>query len=192
MIPLWLKISYFIFLCILIPVYYRKWGPANFLWFSDIALLGTGFGLWFESSLLVSMMTVGVFLSELLWNVDYFVRLLTGKKIIGISDYMFDSSKPLFLRALSLFHVFLPIVMLYLLYNLKYDEYALLLQIPFSWLIFLITYFFTDPKANINWVFGLGDKPQKKIPKHIYLVLIIIFFPLVFYVPTHFLLKWLF
>jgi len=38
-IPLGLKIIYTLFVCALAPIYWRKYGPANFLWFSDIALL---------------------------------------------------------------------------------------------------------------------------------------------------------
>ena len=56
LIPLPLKIGYTLFLCVLVPVYWVKWGPKNFLWFSDIALLTTGVALWLESSLLASMM----------------------------------------------------------------------------------------------------------------------------------------
>jgi hypothetical protein len=48
-IPLWLKISYTLFLGLLVPVYAVQYGIANFLWFSDIALLATLVALWRES-----------------------------------------------------------------------------------------------------------------------------------------------
>jgi hypothetical protein len=50
LIPLWLKIAYTLFVCILVQVYWRQYGPANFLWFSDIALLVTVIGPTFEPS----------------------------------------------------------------------------------------------------------------------------------------------
>src|SRR4051812_39764486 len=114
MIPLWLKIAYTLFLCVLVPAYWRKAdaGPLNFLWFSDIALLATGAGLWLESRLIFSTMTVGVLLPELLWNLGFFVRLLTRKSVTQLTEYMFDARRPLFMRGLSLFHVFLPPVLL--------------------------------------------------------------------------------
>lgn len=192
MIPLWIKILYALFLCILIPIYFKKYGPANFLWFSDIALFGTGIALWLESSLIASMMAVGVLLPELAWNIEYFFRLLTGKKIGGLSDYMFDKKKPLYLRGLSLFHVILPVLMLYLLAVLGYDERALTYQIFLSWTVLLLTYALTDPNENINWVFGPGGKPQKKISSLLYLFLLMLFFPLLIFLPTHFLLSWWF
>ena len=72
MIPLWLKITYTVFVCVLVPVYWRQYGPTNFLWFSDIALLALVPALWLESPLLVSMMALAVLVPELAWNIDYF------------------------------------------------------------------------------------------------------------------------
>lgn len=192
MIPLWIKIGYALFLCILIPIYFKKYGPANFFWFSDVALFGTGIALWLESSLIASMMAVGVFLPELAWNIEFFFRLLTGKKIGGLSDYMFDKNKPLYLRGLSLFHVILPMVMLYLLAVLSYDERGVIYQVFLSWAVLLLTYALTDPKENINWVFGPGGKPQEKISSLLYLFLLMLLFPLLIFLPTHFLLSWWF
>jgi len=58
-IPLWLKIAYTLFVCLIVPIYWRRYGPANFLWFSNIALLATVPALWLESALLASMMALG-------------------------------------------------------------------------------------------------------------------------------------
>ena len=92
MIPLWLKITYTLFVCALVPIYWRQYGPANFLWFSDIALLALVPALWLESPLLVSMMALAIVLPELAWNIDYFFRLATGVSLIGLTNYMFDAS----------------------------------------------------------------------------------------------------
>ncbi len=59
MIPLWIKIAYTVFTVITVAVYAVKYLLGNFLWFSDIALVLTVPALWFESSLLAGMMTVG-------------------------------------------------------------------------------------------------------------------------------------
>jgi hypothetical protein len=109
-IPLPLKISYTLFVCLLVPVYWRHYGPANFLWFSDIALIVAVPALWLESSLLASMMALAVTLPELAWNLDFFIRLATGKSWMGLSAYKFDCGIPHFLRALSLFNVALPLL----------------------------------------------------------------------------------
>ena len=58
-IPLWLKLAYTVFMAVLVPIYLRNYGPTNFLYFCDVALIITLVGIWIESPLLVSMCAVG-------------------------------------------------------------------------------------------------------------------------------------
>lgn len=192
MLPLWLKISYTLFVCVLVPVYWRRYGAANFLWFSDIALLVTVPTLWLESSMLASMMALAVLLPELAWNVDFLVRLVTGARFIGLSAYMFDRSIPRFLRALSLFHVGLPLLLLWMVHRLGYDERALIAQTIVAMMVLPLSYHFGGPKENINWAYGFGEKPQTRVPPIRYLVFVVLMFPLGIYLPTHFILDRLF
>jgi hypothetical protein len=188
-VPLWGKLLYTLFLCVLVPLYWTHWGPKNFLWFSDIALLVTGAALWLETPMLASMMALAIALPELAWNVDFFGRLLTGRKIFGLSGYMFDPQKPLYLRALSLFHMILPVVLVWMVSRLGYDRRAWALQTILALIVLSVTYWLTDPAENINWVYGPGSKPQTWLPPLAYLALLMIFFPLVVYLPTHLLLR---
>jgi hypothetical protein len=191
-VPLWLKLSYTGLIMVLIPVYLKHYGPKNFLWFSDIALFTIAMALWLESPLLASMMGVGVLLPEIAWNIDYFGRLMTGKKLFGLSNYMFDANKPLFLRALSLFHMVLPATIIYLLAEFGYQPRAINYQILMTLIVLPLSYFLTDKKENTNWVFGPGSKPQKKLHPLIYLIIIMIAFPVLIHLPTHLLLMWIF
>jgi hypothetical protein len=189
-LPLWAKIAYTIFLAIIVPAYWVKNGLANFLWFSDIALLVTGAALWLESSLLASAMAVGVFLPESLWNVSYFGRLLTGARVSTIADYMFDARKSRFMRGLSLLmHVVMPIALVWMLAQLGYDSRALLVQTVLAWVVLPVTYAVTDPEKNINWVFGLGHPARRWFSPRIYLLALMLGFALLVYVPTHLLLR---
>jgi len=187
-IPLWIKVAYTLMVAVIVPVYLAYYGPANFLWFSDVALVVTGVALWLESPLLVSMMTVGVLLPELLWNITVFTRLLTGVRVSGLADYMFDTRIPKWIRALSLFHVVLPVLMLWMLHRLGYDPRALPAQTALAWVILPLTYAVTKPEDNINWVYGPGARPQRQISPPLYLAFVLILFPLIVYVPTHLLL----
>jgi hypothetical protein len=138
------------------------------------------------------MMAVGVLLPEVLWNISFFARLLVGVRVSGLADYMFDGKIPLWIRSLSLFHIPLPAVLLWMLHTLGYDSRALPAQTALAWVILPLTYAVTDPKENINWVFGPGGQPQRRLPPRLYLALVLILFPLLVYVPTHFLLRALF
>src|SRR5438874_2461475 len=188
-IPLWLKAAYALLVAAVSIVYGVKYKPSNFLWFSDIALLMTVPALWLENSLLASTMAVAVVLLELVWNIDFFIHLVFGLRIVGISDYMFESRRPLYLRSLSLFHVILPILLLWLVYRLGYDRRALAAQTILAWIVLPATYLLTNPRDNINWAFGLGSHPQQRFPPLLYLGLLMISFPALVYFPTHWLLS---
>ena len=192
MIPLWLKIAYTIVVAVILAVYFVKIGPKNYLWFSDIALILTGVALWLESPLLAGMMAVGLLLPETVWNLSYFAGLLTGKPIGGVASYMFDQDKPHYLRALSLFHVFLPVVLVWLVWRLGYDPDAWVAQTVLAGIVLPLTYVLTEPEENINKVYGPLDKPQTRVPPLVYLGLLMLALVLLVYLPTHLLLRALF
>lgn len=191
LIPLWIKLAYTVFVLITVAVYAFNYPLANFLWFSDITLLGTVAALWLESGLLASMMALAVLLPDLLWNVSFFARLATGKGIPGLTDYMFDPANPRYVRAFSLFHVFMPVLLVWMVARLGYPPQALPAQTLLCWTVLALTYRLTDPQLNVNWVFGLGGKPQKRFPPLAYLGLLMVGFPVLVYLPTHLLLQWL-
>jgi hypothetical protein len=183
-----LTVAYGIAIAIIVPVYWRTYGPANFLWLSDIALAFTFASLLTGSSLLASMPAVGVLLLELVWTFDF----LTGGRVIGLANYMYDRSLPLYLRGLSLFHLALPPTLLFLLYRYGYDERALLYQTLLTWFVLVITYLVTSPEKNINWAFGPGSKPQQLLPPLLYLILEMLVFPVFVFFPMQLILKRLF
>jgi len=191
-IALWLKLTYSIFVAWVIPIYWKQYGPANYLWFSDVALILLVPALWLESKLFFSALAVSVVLLELLWNVDFFVRLLTRSQLVGLSDYMFDSTISRSIRALSLFHVFLPAILIWYVYRLGYDSRAFVVQTFSAWVVLLLSFFLTKPKDNINWVYGFGKKPQTRLPKVIHLLLLMLGLPVLVYLPSHLVLKRLF
>jgi len=192
--PLWLKLTYTAYVAVLLPAYARKAdaGPLNFLWFSDLALFSTGAALWLESPLLASMTAVGVLAPELFWNLSFFARLLTGKHLSSLTDYMFDGRRSRFMRGLSLFHVVLPVILIWLLASFGYDARAWVGMTVVAWVVLPLTYVLTKPEHNINWVFGFGTPPRRPLPPKQWLLALMIGFPLLIYLPTHFLLRAIF
>jgi hypothetical protein len=184
-IPLGLKVAYTIFVCALVPIYWRQYGPTNFLWFSDIALLALVPALWLENMLLVSMVAISVMFFEALWNIDFFFRLLTGKSLIGLSAYMFDPRISLFIRGLSGFHIVLPLLLLWMLHELGYDQRAFLWQTIVALVVLPLSYLVSNAQENVNWVYGFGQNPQRILPAPLFVMLLMLLFPLAVYLPTH-------
>lgn len=188
LVPLWLKIAVTAFVAVLVPIYWRWWGVRNFLWFSDLVLFATLPALWLESGFVASAAAIAVLLPEVVWNVGYFGRLLTGRYMGSLAAYMFDARKPRYVRALSLFHVWLPPLLVWLVYALGYDQRALVATTLFAWVVLPLTWLVTDRgEESVNWVYG-----PPRIPELAYLGLVMLAFPLLVYLPTHILLRALF
>jgi len=184
-IPFLLKLLCTLFVAVLVPIYWWYYGPANFLWFSDQALLLMTVALWLENPLLASTQVLAVGLLEMVWLADFLVYLILGIKMIGLSAYMFDAKIPRLMRGLSLFHLVLPFLLIWLVWRLGYDDRAFLLQSLLAWLVLLACYFLSKPMENINWVFGPGAEQQRWLRPPLYLLLLMVFFPVCIYLPTH-------
>ena len=77
-IPLWLKVAYTGFMAVLIPYYWHAYGPTNFLYFCDVAILVTLVALWRESRFLVSLQAVAILIPQTLWVADFALRAVAG------------------------------------------------------------------------------------------------------------------
>lgn len=202
-IPLWLKVAYTLFMCAMAPTYWRAYGPLNFLWLCDVAAFVTLAALWLESPLLASMGAVAMTLSQTLWTIDLLTRLLhVPVSSIGPTSYMFDPGIPLHVRLISLFHLWMPILLLWMVWRLGYDRRAWLVQSVLTIVVLECCYLFTyvPPKTaqhprelNINWVFGPGyQHPQTWMSPALFLALNMLFYPLCIYLPTHLVFRKLF
>lgn len=194
-LPLWLKLVLTLFVATMVPVYWRTYGPTNFLYFCDVALFLTLAGVWFESALLVSMAAVGIVLPQTLWVLDVAAHLV-GLKITGMSDYMWDAKIPALTRAVSLFHGWLPFLLLFVVWRLGYDRRALRWWLILAWPLMLVCFFFLPrPGAaranplqpvNINYVYGFSDDAaQSWMPAWAWLLLVLVAMPLVLWWPAH-------
>jgi hypothetical protein len=180
----WLTLVYGLAVPLIAVIYWRAYGPTNFLWLSDVGLVLTLAALLSGSRLIASMAAVGMLALELAWTIDF----LSGGRLITIAAYMFDAKLPRYLRGLSLFHLALPPTLLFLVYQFGYDRRALIYQTLLTWAVLIVTYVTTDPAKNINWVFGPGSKPQHVVPPLLYLGLEMAIIPICVFLPTHLLL----
>src|SRR6202050_1118582 len=127
-VPVWLRWSALLWLFVWIPAYWHTWGAANFLHLCDVAVVLTCVGLWSNSALLLSSQAVSSLLIDTVWAVDAAARFLSGRHLIGGTEYLFDTSFPLWVRMLSLFHVVMPFLLLGALHRVGYDRRGWILQ----------------------------------------------------------------
>jgi hypothetical protein len=173
-----------------VPIYWHQYGPQNFLWFSDLALILSVVALWRESSLLASALALSVLVFDIIWCIDILGGLPLGKPLVGFSPYMFDSQYPLWLRLLSLFHLWMPPLLVWMVMRFGYDRRALVIQTVACWIVLVASYFISTREENINFVFGLGES-EPPVPGLVYFAALVVAMPVLFYLPTHFvLLRW--
>ncbi len=200
-IPVPVKWTFTAFVAVLVPFYLWAYGPTNFLYFCDVALLLTLVAVWTEHPLPAGMAAIGILIPQMLWVVD-FLGGIVGWHITGMTAYMFRIDSPflLFTRALSLFHGWLPFLLLYLVYRLGYDRRSLPTWTLLAWGLMLVAFFLMpappapldnpDLPVNINYVYGISDeKPQAWVQPELWLAFVMVAFPVTFYLPAHFLLK---
>lgn len=190
-IRLAVKLAFTAFTAVVVPVFCHLYGTAVLCYFCDVALLLTLLALWTESPLVASMAAVGILIPQFLWLADF----LSGARLVGMTAYMYDANFPLFARGLTLFHGWLPLVLIWLVYRLSYDRRALLAYTLLAWGLILVSYFWlpappSDPahplrSVNINYVYGISNDPQTWMNPHLWVLFLMVGLPLCFYLPTH-------
>lgn len=186
------KSLFTLFTALIAIVYWHEYGPQNYLWLSDIGLFLTVAALWLESSLLISIAAVGILPLEAVWTLDFCAHILTGTSPVGLTGYMFDLNLPLYLRAISLFHLVLPVMWLWLLEHCGYDgrgfKYATILCTA----VFIATYALPDPFENINLIFTPQFRHLTWISPRGWFVGQIIVLPIFLFYPMHKILEYFF
>jgi hypothetical protein len=198
-IPLAAKLAYTAFMAVLIPSYTYFYGPTNFLYFCDVALLVTLVAMWTESPLLASIAALNVLLPQIVWCAD-FLGGMTGHFLTGQTKYMFagnTSALALFKHGLSFFHCWIPFLAFWLVWRLGYDRRALAIWTATGWAILLVCYFLMpapptppgnpDLPVNINYVYSIDDTqgPQTWMPPLAWLALLLAGYPALIWAPSH-------
>jgi hypothetical protein len=120
---------------------------------------------------------------------DYAGRLILRRRITGLTDYMFEPERPLLLRGLSLFHVPLPLVLIWMLAAYGYDASV---GLPGAILLALVVLpwsrWVSGPDKNINWTYGLGAR-RVGWPAWAWVSALFLAFVVLVFVPTDLLLQ---
>ncbi len=190
-IPLWFKITFSALFAVTVISNIINYSFIDLLWFCDVSIILAFFGLWFESSLLLSMAALSAVGPQLVWQLDYFFQMITGKSLFGFTDYMFAPDYPVYNYIVSLFHLWMPFMLLYTLWVVRYSSKALPVQTLTGSAIILLSYLITDdmfsPAGNLNKVYGpIDSAPQTWMHPWLWVAVVMVFCVLCIYLPTHF------
>jgi hypothetical protein len=174
-----------VWLAIWVPAYWHTWGAINFLHFCDIAVFLTCVGFFFNSTLLISSQAVASILVDIAWIVDVCGKLLFGHYVFGGAAYMFDTHIALWVRLLSLFHVGMPILLLWAVCRYGYDHRGWILQSGIALVAFIASRF-TAPALNMNYAYAEPFFHRQWGPAPTHIIVIFLFMVIVVYLPTHF------
>lgn len=184
-VPRWLKLAFTLWILIWAPSYVVLLGAQNFFWLCNVASFLLLAALWSEHRTLMSMQWLAVALVGSLWSLDVATAALTGVHPIGGTEYMFDPEHPPMARAMSLYHVVLPLVAGIGVAKLGYSRRALRWQTLLTWVVVPLSYLLTEAERNINWVHGPFGQPQDSLDPLLYLFLLMLIWPAVVYLPVH-------
>ena len=162
-IPLWLKVVWTACVIAWVPLYWRQYGSQNFLFFCDLGNLFIVAALWLESALIFSWQATGLLVFQILFTIDLAVALLSGRHLIGGTEFMFDPQVPLPIRLLSLFHVVTPPLLLWAIHRVGYDPRGWKYQTLTTWIVVPINYLWR-PQSDVNWARGLFFREQHAVP----------------------------
>jgi hypothetical protein len=183
-IPDWLGWLSLLWLAVWFPVYWHAWGPANFLHLCDVAVILTCIGLWTSNALLLSSQAVSSVVIDILWALDVAAWLLFRRHFIGGTEYLFDPTCPLWIRSLSLFHIIMPVILIWSLSRLGYDRRGFRLQTAIALPVVVASRFVT-PDKNLNFALADPFSHRQLGPAPVHLAITYLAVVLAVYLPTH-------
>jgi hypothetical protein len=169
-------------------VYARSYPLSNFLQLCDIAVILTCAGLWAGSPLLLSTQAVSSFVINLVWVLDLAFRALTGRHLVGGTEYMWDAQLPIALRALSLFHAVWPPLLWWAVRRVGYDRRALVVQSALAVAVLALSRL-TAAEANVNFAWRDPFLGRQWGPDPVHVALTAVALVAIVYVPTDALLR---
>lgn len=168
-----------------VPIVLWAYGPQNFLWICNVAQFLVLWAVWRGDRLVLSSQAGTVCLVGIVWTLDFAQALATGGRTATFTAYMFNPELPLLARASSLYHVGLPLFVLWLLARAGYDRRGPWLQCLIGGLAVIAGWLLTEPERNINWVHEPFGVSQAWMPTPAFVVLLLVLYPVVIYLPGH-------
>lgn len=188
-IPWPARIVFTLWILLWAPVVLYHHGPQNFLWLCNIAQFLILYALWTGNRLILSSQAGIVIVVGAGWTLDLIVTLALGRSLTGFTEYMISPELALSARLISLYHIGLPLFLLWLLPRTGHDDRGWRLQCAIGAVVVIAGWLLTDPWRNINWVFHPFGMEQPPLPEPAWVLLLVVVYPLIFYLPGHWLVR---
>ncbi|MBM3801647.1 MAG: hypothetical protein FJW26_04960 [Acidimicrobiia bacterium] len=114
--------------------------------------------------------------------------LLTGKHLLGGTEYLWDAHFPLAVRLLTLFHLVWPVLLIWALRRVGYDRRALQWQTAFAVAVLVVSRC-VQPEANLNFAWRDPFLHKALGPAWLHLSLVAAALVGCVYWPSHWVLK---
>jgi hypothetical protein len=178
-----------LFLAVWFPTYWVFWGWRNFLQLCDVAVFLTVLGLWRGNALVLSSQLAGTLIVNLLWALDVAARLFADRHLIGGTEYMWNSTYPLSVRLLSLFHLVLSPLLFYAVCRTGYDRRAFAFESAIAVVILILSRLAALPGTNPNFVVVSPFSGHPIGSAILHLAIVVAVQILVLTLPVHLILK---
>jgi hypothetical protein len=182
-VPLAIKLADTVWMAVWVPLYWHENGWTNFLWICDFANFGLFVALWAESALVATSQLAGVLVIQTLWTVDFLGALLGGRHLIGGTEYMFDASRPLWLRGLSLFHIWTVPALVWVVRRLGYDRRGWRLEAAIAAVLLPAGQWLGTREQNLNWMWAPFGRSQTWLPPLPFAAIAVVLVTLVLILP---------
>lgn len=167
--------------------------PTYALWFSSIGILMTAISLIRRNPVLIAVTFCTYFVMESVWVLDFLLRVFFQYDFLGLTDYLFEKGYSRKDFIMSMYHIFIPAVLLYaqLLTKTIY-KYAWVGSVLYVTTLAAITYFITDKSDIVNCVHKTtkcsGFFSSNIAPYPYYIFILIALVTLIIYIPTNYIL----
>lgn len=188
-LPLAARLGYTVWMLVWVAVILSEQGPQNFVWLCNVAKFLILYSVWTGDRLLLSSQAGTFVLVGAVWTVDLLLALPRGASFTGFTDYMFNPDLALAARLASLYHLFMPLFVIWALTRTGYDRRGWWLQCVIGACAVVAAWLVTEPHRNVNWVhrpFGLEQPP---LAEPLWVALLVVALPLLIYLPGHWLVQ---
>lgn len=162
--------------------YGLAFGAHVFLWLCCLGNVLLLWGVWSRGNRVVSVTAVLVLGVQLCYAVDLVSRLARGVGVWGAVDSLFDVQRPLALRLLSLYHVVVPALLVWLLRRRGYWRGAVFAALAVTGVVFALSLQWVSAlpawpsfELNLNFVAGFAGASTGDVALR---------YPLLFLLPT--------